>query len=326
MEDEKRTVLLTGATGFIGTHAARALAGDGSAGDVVALVRPEAGEEKIRGLRRPGITLVEGSFTDRAVVRDIFRRYAPTRLLHLAAIRGSGRGPAADYQRVNVEGTETLLQESMEQGLATFIFCSSVGVHGTIPRELPATVATPLDGDSPYHRSKIQGEAAVHRAIKQGLNAYIVRPTITYGTGDNGFPATLVRLVRSRRFPLPRPGTEVHLLDVAALCRLFAMLFDCGNPGARTIIAADRAPVPLAGLVHAIHRHCHGRDYPRYPFLPGGAARLLAGFLGIVGSDRWRTRVRLISESWYYRTDVGISAPDYEPPDTLTSFPESMCR
>lgn len=326
MADEKKTVLLTGATGFIGSHAARALAGDGSVRTVVAMVRSGAGEESTRALRRPGITLVEGSFTDRAVVRDIFHRHAPAQLVHLAALRGSGRGHPADYQRVNVEGTETLLAEAMDHGVETFVFCSSVGVHGTIPRELPATTATEFDGDSLYHRSKIQGEEAVQRCIEQGLNAYIVRPTITYGPGDTGFPATLVRMVQKRKFPLLRQEVLVHLLDVAALCRLFGLLLDGVSPGERTIIAADREPVPLAGLVNEIHRRIHGRDYPRFPFLPRGAARLLSGFLGIVGSDTWRTRVRLISESWYYRTDASETGPDYAPPDTLSSFPESMCR
>ncbi len=321
-----KTVLITGATGFIGSHAACALA-SGSAGIVVALVRRSADEQRVRTLRQAGVTLARGDITDRSSVREALRQHAPSGVLHLAALCGSGRGRRADYQKVNVEGTTTLLEEAQGHGVERFVFCSSVGVHGTIPGDLPATVNSPFDGDSEYHRSKIRGEEAVQHFIDSGLDAFIVRPTITYGRGDTGFPATLVELVRRRRFPLPRREVLVHLLEVGALCRLFGILLSRGSHGAKVIIAADREPVPLADLVHLIHRRCHGRgSSSAFLPMPWGATRLLAVIAGIVGSEKWRTRIRLISESWHYRTDAGTSAPDYGPPDTLTAFPESMCR
>lgn len=323
---ENTHLLLTGATGFIGGHAARALAGSGTSMKVLALVRRGTDEEKLQALRQAGVIPVEGDITDPDTVRDIFHHHKPARVVHLAALCGSGKGRSQEYRRVNVGGTETLLQEALRHGVERFIFCSSVGVHGTIPQELPADNHTPLVGDTEYHRSKILGEAAVQRAMRNGLDAVIVRPTITYGAGDTGFPATLVDLVRKRRFLLPPKDVLVHLLDVAALCRLFCLLLSGDPAQERVIIAADRAPVPLADLVHEIHRHHYGTAYPSLLSLPRLAARLLSVIPAIVGSDTWRTRIRLISRSWYYQTGNGPDGVQYEPPDTLTSFPESMCR
>jgi len=326
MAERNDSVLVTGAAGFIGGHAVRTLAGGPRRGEVIALVRPGTSAARLEPLRRAGATVSEVELADREAMAEAFRRHRPDRVLHLAAVRGSGRGSARDYQRVNVEGTEVLLEAAARHGAARFVFCSSVGVHGTIPADQPAGPHAPLNGDSEYHRSKIRAEEAVDRFHRQGLDTCTVRPTITYGPGDDGFPATLVRLVRSRRLPTPDPRVMVHLLDVEALCRLFAILIETGHPGGRKIIAADRDAVPLLALVDEIHRRHCGRDYPRFPALPRGATRLLSWFLGIVGADTWRTRVRLISESWRYRPGAADGGPDYAAPDTLSTFPESMCR
>lgn len=326
MADGKKSVLVTGAAGFIGTHAVRALAGGRWRGAVTALVRPGTAAARLKTLHRAGAVVSETDITDREAVKSAFRRHRPGKVLHLAAVRGSGRAGARDYRRVNVEATETLLEAASRHGVRRFVFCSSVGVHGTIPAPRPAGPDAPLNGDSEYHRSKIRAEDAVDRFVRQGLDAWTVRPTITYGVGDDGFPATLVRLVRARRLPAPDPRVIVHLLDVEALCRLFAILLESGHPGGRKIIAADREPVPLLALVDEIHRRIRGRDYPRFPSLPRGVTRLLAHILGIVCADAWRTRVRLISESWCYRPGAADGGPDYAAPDTLSTFPESMCR
>jgi len=318
-------VLVTGAAGFIGGHAVRTLAGGEARCLVTALVRPGTATARLEPLRRSGATLCEADITDREAVEEAFRRHRPANVLHAAALRGSGRGHAAKYRQVNAGGTENLLGAAVRHEVTRFVFCSSVGVHGTIPAVRPAGVDAPLDGDTAYHRSKVLAEEAVGRFIRRGLDAYVVRPTVTYGAGDDGFPATLVRLVRARRLPAPDPTVQIHLLDVNALCRLFAILLSAGHPGGRTMIAADRTPVSLIALADEIHRRHCGRDYPRFPPLPAGAALLLSRFFGIVGNDAWRTRVRLISESWTYRPGAADGGPDYAAPDTLGTFPKRMC-
>lgn len=326
MAERKDSVLVTGAAGFIGGHAVRTLAAGPWPGEVIALVRRGTSAARLEPLEQAGATVCEVDITEREAVAETFRRHRPGRVLHLAAVRGSGRGSARDYEQINVEATVTLLEAASRHGTERFVYCSSVGVHGTIPADQPAGPRAPLNGDSEYHRSKIRAESAVDRYHRQGLDTCTVRPTITYGPGDDGFPATLVRLVRSRRLPAPDPRVMVHLLDVEALCRLFSILLEAGHPGGRKIIAADRGPVPLLELVDEIYRRHCGRTYPRFPALPRGAARLLSLFLGIVGADAWRTRVRLISESWRYRPGAEDGGPDFAAPDTLATFPESMCR
>jgi len=136
-------------------------------------------------------------------------------VIHVAAIRGGGGASSGEFQEVNVNGTERLLRAAYERNVQKFIFCSSVGVHGTIPVTVPAAIETALHGDSQYHQSKIASEAAVQDFIRKGLNAYIVRPTITYGPGDDGFPKA--SFVWSRRTCCGFPGAIIRF--ISSMCR-----------------------------------------------------------------------------------------------------------
>ncbi len=311
--------LITGATGFIGSKVAERLMND-TFTDVVAVVRRAGNYKNTDWLKKMGVRLVEGNFYSPEVVRSVFSKYPVKKVIHLAALRGAGAGRNSDYQRVNVDGTGLLLEYARQNAVDRFIFCSSVGVHGTIPPKLPAGPEAALCGDSRYHQSKIRAEELVFSYIEKGLNACIVRPTITYGAGDNGFPSTLIRLVENKRLFIPAHDVWVHLLDVDTLADIFLRLLTRTDLEQRVFIAADKHPVLLKELTDLIYENRFGRQYPSFMKLPGIVFSGLGVLCRLAGSEKWYTRVRLISESRYYDITDTVNVMKIEPAETRSAF------
>jgi len=185
---DKEIVLITGATGFVGSHVSREIVATGKY-KVLAIVRHINNYKNTNALSKDGVLLIRGLFYDDQVLEAIFNEHRVGYIIHLAALRGAGSGEESEYYKVNVLGTELLLEHALRSGIKKFLFCSTVGVYGTIPSKVPAGLSTPLAGDNAYHQSKISAEQRVLNYIAKGLDGYIIRPAIIYGLGDRGFPA-----------------------------------------------------------------------------------------------------------------------------------------
>ena len=257
---DKRYVLITGATGFIGSHVAEQLLAEQY--PLVAIVRKENDYKNVKDLKRKGTILVEGKFYDEELAEMFFRDFSIESVIHVAALRGGGVGTKEDYYRTNVLGTEILLQASLRHRVNRFVFISSVGVTGTIPGDLPGDTSSKFHGDNMYHESKVLAEQKVRQYIEKGLDAYILRPAITYGAGDDGFPKTLVKLVRGRMLLLPTEDIKIHLLDVNALADLVVKMLRHDRLHQRVFIAADAIPISLRALANKIYKHYYQREYP----------------------------------------------------------------
>lgn len=316
---DKEYTLVTGATGFIGSHVVERLLSEGHYA-VIAIVRNPGNYKNVTSLRERGVVLIEGSFYDKTILEQVFRKFAVRNVIHIAALRGAGYGAEEDYYRVNVYGTEVLLEESLKNHVTRFLFCSSVGVYGTIPHELPAMVNTALRGDNDYHNSKILSERKVQEFINKGLNAFIIRPTITYGKGDNGFPSTLVKLVRKKMLVLPFRDSRIHLLHVDSLAEVFVQILKKDDITSRIFIVADEAAVSLRELVDAIYYSLYRTKYPSFLRLPNCIFKLMAMFFHLIKGNKWAVRVLLISRNWYYDISTTIRELSYRPADTLACF------
>lgn len=317
---DKHYVLVTGATGFIGSHVADRLVRDGRL-SVIAIVREAEHYRNVEKLRECGAILIPGLFYDRELLEKVFNDYPVSTVIHIAAVRGLALGSEDDYHRVNVEGTRQLLELAKRHGTGKFIFCSSVGVWGTIPQEVPAHLGTPLCADNRYHMSKIQAERHVLEYRGKGLNAFIVRPTICYGPGDNGFPYTFVRLVRRRLLLLPFHEVKIHLLDVKKLAGLFHDLTireDIAGEG--IFVAADAAPISSRELADLIHMHYFGIHYPRYLRLPDMVFAAGQKICSFAKNEKWLLRVLLMSKNWSYSLDEAVGQLNYIPTETQAGF------
>lgn len=239
------TVLVTGATGFLGGHLVDRLAGRGEAVRVLAR-RPEA--PAAARLKDLGVEVLAGDVRDAAAVQ---RAVAGCRLVHHVAAARSGSS-RADLRSTNVEGTRALVRAATAAGVERLVYVSSSGVHGR-PREVPVTEDSPCRPNSPYRRSKLAAEEVVREETgRSGLPFAIARPTATFGPRDHQYPE-MFRSVLAGRFRAAGDGeVRYHMSwvgDVVEGIRL------CGEPQAGTedvFIVGSEEVLTLRGFAELI--------------------------------------------------------------------------
>jgi len=177
---DERKILVTGATGFTGSHLARTLRDRGYC--VRALVR----ERKRVGLLDPtGMEMVEGDLRDAESLRRACD--GVNTVFHLAALYRREGASEREFFEVNAEGTRRLLEAAQQAGVERFLHCSTVGVQGEI-RNPPATEEAPYNPGDHYQRSKVEGERYALSFFRSGkLSGVVVRPAGIYGPGDRRF-------------------------------------------------------------------------------------------------------------------------------------------
>jgi UDP-glucose 4-epimerase len=141
-----QTVLVTGASGYIGTRLVERLALDGH--HVVALSR--------KRIDVPGITMIEGSFTDAKTVSAL-SPFKINSVIHLGGVTGEAN--ENDAMQVNVVGSSILFRALIDQGIKKFIVASSIAAVGCLtpdftPRNLPIPDEHPCDSANIYGVSK----------------------------------------------------------------------------------------------------------------------------------------------------------------------------
>ncbi len=289
-------VLITGATGFVGRQVATRLFPRKL--DLVGIVRPGTSAKRLEALKGH-MEIVEIDLSDIPALKKFLQDSTFDAILHIGAIRGGRNFPKKKYYAANVLATEQLIDAAFRTK-ARFVFCSSVGVFGAIPNELPANDQTERQNDGYYHYTKIEAEALVQKMALEGLDGYIVRPSITYGPGDYGFPYTLTKLVDKKLLFLPKRSVRIHLTDVNVLADVFVKTLDTEMTPGSAFIVADRHPVSLLELVDEISERLHGKPYPRNRLISKRWFELGERIALLFKSDLWLARFRLISCSWFY--------------------------
>ena len=172
--------LVTGATGFLGSHVARQLAGSGE--QVRVLVRPTSDTQAIEGFD------TERFIGDLRDVSSLERALAGvTRVFHVAAdYRLWARNPQEIFES-NVTGTRNLLEAARRAGVERFVYTSTVATiavprEGRLPDESTQSSVDEMIGH--YKRSKFEAEQCAMRAAESGLPVVIVNPTTPVGPGD----------------------------------------------------------------------------------------------------------------------------------------------
>lgn len=207
-------VLVTGASGFLGSHVAEQLSEQGHS--VVALVRPTSNTRFLSSLR--GLDLATGSVEDAASVRAAMQ--GVDAVVHAAGLVKARS--EEEFFTTNVKGTQNLLDAAKEVAphLLRFVFVSSLAVVG------PSLDGSPVLGNGEprpvtrYGRSKLAAERLVHGA-KDELKVTILRPPMIYGPRDNEALAFFQSV--SRRF-LPYLGdgkntlSVIYAADAASAC------------------------------------------------------------------------------------------------------------
>ncbi|MGH7508760.1 MAG: NAD-dependent epimerase/dehydratase family protein [Gemmatimonadales bacterium] len=196
-------LLVTGGTGFIGSHLAEE--GRRRGAEVAVLGLTERPEERSNAelLSRKGVEVLSGSITD----ADLCRRATSgvTHVFHLAvAMREGGRSDAF-FESINLDGTRHLLEAATSQQVARFVYCSTIGIYG---HRAPGITSerSPLAPGNIYERTKVAAERLVREFAENcGLRAVVLRPADVYGPRDQRL-LKLFKGVSRGRFPLFGPG------------------------------------------------------------------------------------------------------------------------
>ncbi len=172
--------LVTGGTGFVGAHVARALLEDGRR--VRCLVRAGSDRGNLEGL---DVELVEGDLLEPPSLRPALDGI--DRLFHVAAdYRLFVREPASIY-RANVDGTRALYEAAQAAGVERVVHTSSVGALGLREEGPPADEDTPVVFEKVvghYKRSKVLAEREAEAFAARGLDLVIVNPSTPVGEAD----------------------------------------------------------------------------------------------------------------------------------------------
>lgn len=239
--------LVTGASGFTGSHVARRLVEGGHR--VRVLLRPSSSRDLL------GVTPVEEATGDLRDEESLARAVRGVdAIFHLAAVYREAKLPEATYRDVNVEGTRRLAEAALTEGGVLFVHCSTCGVHGEV-RHPPADESAPYNPGDIYQKTKVEAEQIVfslHR--ERGLPAVILRPVGIYGPGDRRF-LKLFGGVARRRFPMIGPGkVYYHLTHVDDVARGFLMAAERSEARGEAIILAGERYTTVKELVELIAR------------------------------------------------------------------------
>ena len=229
-------VFLTGATGFVGSHVARAYAAEGA--QLRLLMRSTSNLASLAGLNAE---MVVGDLRQPEALRTAL--IDCDALVHVAAdYRLWVRDPQEMY-KANVDGTRELLQIAREVRIAKVVYTSSVATMGFRRDGTIVDESTPVSIDEMighYKRSKFRAEEEARKAAYGGQQVMILNPTTPIGTND-AKPTPTGRILvdfLNRNFPA-YVETGLNLVDVAEVARMHVVALERGTPGERYILGGE---------------------------------------------------------------------------------------
>jgi ornithine--oxo-acid transaminase len=254
-------VVITGASGFIGSAVARAVQAKGA--QVVALVEPGADAKNLQGL--PDVERVIVDIRDGAALRSAFEgaRYA----FHLAAVyRLWARDPRI-FHEVNVGGTLNVIDAVRAAGCERLVYTSTVGVlglsktrHGESADETCSADLAHMFGH--YKRTKFAAEHEVLRAAAEGLDVSIALPTFPLGPGDIAPTPTGKVVLDFLNGKMPGfVDTAMNVCHVDDLARGHVAALEHGRTGRSYILGGEN--MSMREILQAL-ADCSGLPMPRF--------------------------------------------------------------
>lgn len=234
VKTEKR-ILITGGTGFLGTHIVRQLLG--------------AGEKNLRvmassvpaWMKDDGVEAAEGSVTKREDVAAAVRNVSA--IFHLAGKVSRDNEDAAQMNKIHVEGTRLLCEAAKEAGVKTFLLASSSGTIACSETEeiLDETYPAPLKIISrwAYYASKFyQEKTALENFEGKGLKLVILNPSLLLGAGDERLSSTKPVLdFIAKKIPLT-PSGGLNFVDARDAATAFINALEKGRHQEKYLLGA----------------------------------------------------------------------------------------
>jgi dihydroflavonol-4-reductase len=311
-------ILVTGATGFIGSRLCRALLGAGHR--VRALHRTRSPLGILAGLP---IELVLGDILDPSSLDPCVEGVEA--VIHCAGELGprSSRLKPDAVIVSHAVGTRNVTQAALKCGVARFIYTSSVAALG-IPGIQPSAETTPLMTEThqwnydarrwPYGYAKHMAELEVLQAVRSGLDAVIVNPSIVIGAGDlNQSSNAFIVFVALHGLPLAVQG-GVNVVHIDDVLQGHMAALEQGRTGERYILAGENLSIPRLLALTAEIAH---RRPPRWT-IPNWAVTSASSVVGLLprllGLPLPGELLRLAGRFFFYdaskaRKDLGLGMP-----------------
>lgn len=288
-------VLVTGATGFIGSHLCRRLASEGAT---------------VGGLRRAGsetahldgvdLSWEVADVRDGESVRRAVEGY--DRVYHLAGV-GLLSADAETVERVNYEGTRTVLEASLATDVDRVVFAGTAGTRRRASG--PAgedDLAAPIGA---YQRSKARSEELAADYVERGLDVVTVLPTSVFGPGDWNFTARLLSLAVNPAMVAYLPG-GASVVSVDDVVDGMIATMTKGRTGEAYVLGGEN--LTFGEMVRVLARAAGGIA-PRIRVPAAGVHAL--GAVAEVVNGRFGTRLfpgdyrmsRLLTQELYYRSE-----------------------
>lgn len=315
----RKRILVTGATGFIGSHLVRYLVDQGH--QVTACARSAADK---RELFPAAVVTHNLDITRPDTFVDAFADVEA--VVHAAALVGDW-GPVEAYQITDCDGTGNVLQAAERARVPRFVHVSSITVYGFLQAgEITEDLPIVTDSYWPYMQAKADAERLVEAARARGYPASIVRPANVYGPRSDPWTIRPAKLVKNRLISLPTgfgPSNTVYVENVCAL--LTKCVVDDRAEG-ETFHVADEARM---GFDAFFGEYAKALGRGRVPIRPRRLLNLLAAALEtgarLTGRDPLITRCALdfLCFPGHYSNEKSRRLLDFVPP---VSAEEGMAR
>lgn len=274
MNFNKQRILLTGATGFVGTAIQQRIITDSQYNITIAVRRAVNASPTVRAVQVTELT-AETDWSE--ALQDV------NLVVHAAArahvMRDEVADPLAEYRKVNVEGTLNLARQAAAAGAKRFVFISSIGVNGNI-NTAPFTADDEAKPAEIYAQSKWEAEQGLWQIAREtGLELVIIRPPLVYGPDAPGNFGSLVRWI-AKGLPLPL-GAIHNKRSLVSLDNLVDLIVTClDHPAAanQVFLAGDGEDVSTTDLLRGVAQ-AMGKPARLLP-VPVGLLQLGATLLG----------------------------------------------
>jgi dihydroflavonol-4-reductase len=251
------TILVTGATGFVGSAVARRALAAGA--EVRVLARPGSDRRNLQGLR---VSVAEGDLRRPETLHAALDGCRA--LFHVAADYRFWVPDPAELYQANVEGTVALLRAAAEAGVERIVYTSSVATLGIPGDGTPGDEATPVSiaamiGD--YKRSKFLAEERVRELARAGLPVVIVNPSAPIGPRDVKPTPTGRIIVEAAAGRMPAfVDTGLNVVHVEDCAEGHWLAYERGRPGERYVLGGEDLSLrQILGMVAELT----GRPPPR---------------------------------------------------------------
>ena len=263
-------VLITGATGFVGTALTEQVS---SLYDTIALIRTQNNALSSNIQQLVAVNIFEADLPDNIDV-----------IIHLAGrahiLNEQTTDPLTEFRKVNVDGTLQLARQALDKKVKRFIFMSSIGVNGSVTPQQPFTEDAIPQPHADYAVSKLEAEEELKKLFAgTDTELVIIRPPLVYAAHAPGNFARLLKLVETN-LPLPFAGTK-NKRSFIALENLVDFIKTCiehPNAANQTFLVADQRSISTRELVQYLKQ---GMGKPaRFIYIPQPFMKLGAACVG----------------------------------------------